>query len=106
MRADNSMSRNFYHHRAGNFCIQIWTFHWEELRFHHEMLNLDDNLVKFRGQVEINKQFEWVKIKFGHLEAGNYQLTLRNISEEIYSVEMCPGMAQFEHFSMIQITSK
>jgi len=82
------MSRNFSHPRAGNFCVQIEQFGNGELSLNYELWNLSDNQVVARAPLlQGNDQ-----IVFNDLQAGNYQLTLRNISKNIASAELCPGI--------------
>jgi hypothetical protein len=90
--SDNQMSRNFSHPRTGNFCVQIDTFLNRTLSLTYELLNLSDNQVVSRKPL-----LEGNQIEFEDLQAGDYQLTLRNISEEIISAELCPGIVHFKH---------
>jgi hypothetical protein len=85
------MSRNFTHPRAGNFCIQVEKYDRRKMILYYELLHLDKNKVEKQGHLHNHKTIESTKIEFGYLQAGNYQLTLRNISTDILSVELCPG---------------
>jgi hypothetical protein len=91
------MSRNYLHPRAESFCVQIQKNSGEDLRLQYELLNLVNNQVEGHGHLGKNEEnINVTKIEFGHLQAGNYQLTLRNISHEILSVELCPGRVHFK----------
>jgi len=87
--ADNQISRNFSHLRPGNFCVEILKFKSYDLEFKFELLNLGNNQVEIQGLMDrrVNK---WLQINVGPLEAGNYQLTLTNISDVFSSVRLCP----------------
>ena len=65
------------------------------MRLNCELLNLDNNQVEER---DIGGEYgnRFLKIEFGHLKAGNYKLTLRNISNNIYNVQLCPGKVHYE----------
>jgi hypothetical protein len=89
--SDNQLSRNFSRPRAGNFCVQIDTFQNKKLSLNYELLNLSDNQVVTRELPLHGNQ-----IKFSDLQAGDYQLTLRNLSMVINSAELCPGMVNFQ----------
>lgn len=95
---ENQMSRLFSHPRAGDFCLEIIKkLTTEELGFHYDLLNLANNQVACQGLLRRNDSNR-NKIKFGHLEAGEYKVTLRNISRGTYtSAELCPGLVNFEH---------
>jgi hypothetical protein len=84
------MSRNFSLPRTGNFCVQIDTFGNGGINSDFELLKLSENQVVPREPLLQGNQIE-----FNDLQAGNYQLTLRNIAMEIVSAELCPGMMQF-----------
>jgi hypothetical protein len=96
------MSKNFTHPRTGKLCFQLEHTNVDRrgLKMHYELLNLDENQVESRGLVEINETFwsyhEFINI--AKLKAGNYQLTLKNISTSanILFVGLCPGMLYFE----------
>jgi hypothetical protein len=97
----NQMSRNFTHPRTGKLCFQIE--HDDivgKLKFHYELLNVDENQVESSGLVE-KSEFTWSRDEFisiAKLKAGNYQLSLKNISTstKILSAGLCPGMLYFE----------
>jgi hypothetical protein len=94
-KEDNEMSRKYFHPRAGNFCVRIMKYSRTTLRLNCELLNLDNNQVEAR---DIGGEYGngFFKIKFGLLKAGNYKLTLRNISNDIYNVQLCPGKVHNE----------
>jgi hypothetical protein len=87
-KADNQISRNFSHPRPGNFCVIVLTFRSHDLEFQFELLNLGNNQVEIQGHTDrsINKHCQ---INVGPLEAGNYRLTLTNISNVFSSVQPC-----------------
>jgi hypothetical protein len=89
--SDNQLSRNFSRPRPGNFCVQIDTFQNRKLSLNYELLNFSDNQVVVREPLLKGNQIE-----FKNLQAGNYQLTLRNLSMVINSAELCPGMVNFQ----------
>jgi hypothetical protein len=96
------MSKNFTHPRTGKLCFQLEHTNVDRrgLNMHYELLNLDENQVESRGLVEKYK-FYWNRygfINIAKLKAGNYQLTLKNISTSanILFVGLCPGMLYFE----------
>jgi hypothetical protein len=90
------MSRNFSHPRGGNFCVQIMQLEKEKSIYQYNLFNFDTNQVQHQGLHQNNETERQILIDFGHLEAGNYHLTLRNISSRgLTSVELCPGMVRF-----------
>jgi hypothetical protein len=89
----HQMSRNFSRLRAGNLCVEIKTFQDRTLSFNYELLNLSDNQVVKREQL-----LDGNRIEFSDLQAGNYQLTLRNISRTIEFAELCLGKVLFKHW--------
>jgi hypothetical protein len=90
-KEDNEMSRNYFHPRAGNFCVQIKKYYLTTLRLNCELLNLGNNQVVEALDIGGKNRNRFFKIEFGHLKAGNYKLTLRNISNDIDNVQLCPG---------------
>jgi hypothetical protein len=101
-RVDHQMSRNFSHPRAGNFCVQFKKTISGPLIFQYELLNLDNKQVKGQGPLRSYKTDEWIKVEFGHLKAGNYQLTLKNfIDGMIEFAELCPGLIIFNTALML-----
>jgi hypothetical protein len=46
--ADNEMSRNILHAKAGNFCVRSHTSAWGNSTLHFELLNLDNNRVQVK----------------------------------------------------------
>jgi hypothetical protein len=92
------MSKNFYHPRTGKFCYQIDRADLEmNLKLHYQLLNLNQNQVESEGLVDLDsKQTDWQYqfINIAQLKAGNYQLTLKNISAsaESFSMGPCSGM--------------
>jgi hypothetical protein len=102
-KEDNEMSRKYFHPRAGNFCVQIQKNFEQDLRFKCELLNLDNNQVEERD-IEDKSENEFFKFEFGHLKAGNYKFTLRNISTDMLSAGLCPGKSCiFNSESLIDI---
>jgi hypothetical protein len=98
----NQMSRNFSHPRTGKLCFKILQSisHDKTFKFHYELLNLDENLIVESRQLVDNSSSIWMSDEFitiAQLKAGNYQLTLKNISADTYFVRMCSGMLNFEH---------
>jgi hypothetical protein len=96
------MSRNISHPRTGKFCYQIECDDLERnLKMHYQLLNLDENQVESEGLVDLDSnQTNWNYrfIKIAKLRAGNYQLTLKNISADGFFVGLCSGMVlYFEH---------
>jgi hypothetical protein len=89
------MSRNFSQPRAGKFCIQIPKYELGEFKLHYELLNLKNNQLEGRNILQKNKKMNLVIIEFGLLQAGNYQITLKNVSTDILPVEQCSGMVHF-----------
>jgi hypothetical protein len=100
----NQMSRNFNHPRTGHLCYQIGqTNNFGRFKLHYELLNLDKNQVESEGLVEKNEVYwspESIEfINIAQLKAGNYQLTLKNISADDLFVGLCSGMVSyFKHF--------
>jgi hypothetical protein len=91
----NEMSRNYFHPRAGKFCVQIRK-NSRTIRLNCELLNLDSNQVEARD-IEDKSEKMFFKIEFGHLKAGNYKLTIKNISKnDIYNVQLCSGKVHYE----------
>jgi hypothetical protein len=86
------MSRNFSHPRAGNFCIQIEKSSGGKMLLHYEVLNLQDNTIVRQRLFNKTKTLWWNRFNFGHLPAGTYQLTFRNISVDIVSADLCSSM--------------
>lgn len=84
----NSLSKNFTQPRAGKFCVQINGYFVREL--YYELRNWRNNKVDTTGN--LHKTANWIRVEFDHLQAGDYQLTFRNISEIIEFIELCPGM--------------
>jgi hypothetical protein len=100
----NQMSRNFTHPRTGKFCYQIEHASFDRnFKFHFELLNLDKNQLESEGLFEKNEIY-WSPdsiefINIAQLKAGNYQLTLKNISADELFVGLCSGMVSyFKHF--------
>jgi hypothetical protein len=96
----NQMSRNFTHPRTGELCFKSeHTNDYGDIKFHYELLNLVCNQVEIEGffEADISERDEFINI--AKLKAGNYQLTLKNISTStnIFSVRLCPGMLYFEY---------
>jgi hypothetical protein len=79
------MSRNFSYLRSGNFCVDIREYGSFDLKLKFELLNLGNNQVEIQGHMDrhVNKRLQ---INVGPLEAGNYRLTLTNISDDFSSV--------------------
>jgi hypothetical protein len=95
-KADNQMRRNFSHPRSGNFCIKIEQLQFKNLKLHYKLLNLDSNLVEGQGRVEKNQLL--IEIAFGVLRAGNYQLTLQDISQDILVADLCSSKSHFMNY--------
>jgi hypothetical protein len=97
----NQMSRNFSHPRTGKFCYQIEQANADRsFKLNYELLNLDENRVESGGLVDVDShQTDWSDrfINIAKLKAGNYQLTLKNISADTFSVKPCSGMLYYEH---------
>lgn len=94
MADDSQMSKNFTQPRDGKFCIQIEAF-LTKLNFYYELLNFDENQVVASGSSDKyvkNYRFE-KRVEIEHLPTGQYQLTLRNIDNNIYQIKPCSGMS-------------
>jgi hypothetical protein len=90
--AANKMTRKFTHKVKRNFCVEIqWLGRTQK--------NLESTLLK--NKTEIGNQKLTFKIKFpqsylridyGILEAGEYELTLHNITFPVARIDLCPGI--------------
>jgi hypothetical protein len=92
--ADNEMSRKISHAKAGNFCVRSQTFAWGNSTLQFELLNLNDNREQVNKEINLREDYPygWAKINFGHVQAGQYQLTIRNLSSQaLLIVDGCPG---------------
>jgi hypothetical protein len=92
------MSRTISHAKAGNFCVRSQTFAWGNSTLQFELLNLNNNREQVNKEINLREDYPygWAQINFGHVQAGQYQLTIRNLSmKALLIVEGCPGMLHF-----------
>jgi hypothetical protein len=98
----NQMSKNFTLPRTEKFCYQIDRADYKmNLKLQYQLLNLNENQVESEGLVDLDsKQTDWNYqfINIAQLKAGNYQLTLKNISAsaDTFSMGPCSGILYFE----------
>jgi hypothetical protein len=86
---DNQMSKNFLHPKDDDFCLHIRKYVKRELKFYYKLLNLDNNQVQ-EDYLDKNENENGIEINIGFLQAGNYQITIKNVSKDvILGVELC-----------------
>jgi hypothetical protein len=98
--ADNEMSRQISHAKTGNFCVRSQTFAWGNSTLQFELLNLDNNQVQVK-ELHLKEKFPYGSHTndFGQVQAGQYQLTIRNLSSQaLLIVDGCPGMYIYAPF--------
>jgi hypothetical protein len=92
--AANKMKRKFTHKVKRNFCIEIqWLGRIQK--------NLESTLLKNKMEISNKKltrkinfpnSHSYLRIDYGSLEAGEYELTLHNIAFPIARIDLCPGI--------------
>lgn len=94
---NNKMSRNFTHRISGKFCVQInWDsgealFNSANLTRQFEVKNWVTGRKVPAAKVTTPSINYYHKIKFNHLDAGEYQITLQDVTQKITDVDLCPG---------------
>jgi hypothetical protein len=64
---------------------------FQAIIFDYELLNLGTKQVVESGQLYPLFRKDWRTLVFENLRPGNYQLTWKNVHEQIYYAELCPS---------------
>jgi len=90
--AANKMTRKFTHKVKRNFCIEIQWLGRRQKRVESTLLkNKTEICNRSTWKINFPNSTSYLRIDYGSLKAGEYELTLHKIKYPVARIDLCPG---------------